>query len=855
MTSIARLLRRATVSRSQMLPNSGGPDQRGLASASLARVVQTIPRYATALVVALGPWSEASAQRLSPEQMREGDPLQRREWFVKMRAGADGRIPPEKVAAMREIRVAASQGAFSRGSIGERWSPMGPVGFVSMNTPYSSSPMADEGRFTSIAIHPHNPRIMIAGAGSAGVWRSVNGGVSWQPLGDNECSTSIGDVVFDPVDPNIVYAGTGEIFDATGFTDGCGILKSTNMGDSWTRVAGSVLAPPGQLGGLVYRLAVDRVTAGSPSTTTLFAATSLGLLRSTNAGATWSIVQQGFATDVKQHPTRAGTWYVAIGNPNGAAANGVYVSTTGGTSWSLISQPLGTPTSIGRTALAVTPARDGSVWALMANPSNRKFRSFARWDEFTGQWTLLPANGILFQSNLLDFGEQSEYNLVVGVDPVDENRVILGGVRLFRSRDGGQNFHQIAANVHSDWHGLAFDPIDSRRMVATCDGGVFTSTNAGDTWRSLNNGISATQFYPGIAVHPTNPAVVVGGTQDNGSIMSGGALFWSGISFGDGGWAMIDYTNPNVVMTSSQNGNLQRHDLATRSFQPLPNRLNFQPPFITPFVIDPIIPTTLYAGTRALERSQDFGATWTVFSPTLPADATALAVGNGTPKVIMIGTRSGFIAVTPDNGGSWLAGTVVSRAVSDMAADPNDPQRFAITHGGFGAIKVYVTPDAGTNLANLTGNLPDVPVNAFAFSPTRNRFFVGTDIGVFETLDAGVSWSLTLGMPLVPVSDLVYHAASNRLVAATYGRGIWTLPLTTEPPVLRGDVDRNGIVNAADALLIQRGLTAVLLPAPLTVLPHGDANCNGALEAADALIVLRFSVGLGNQGACVGTLR
>ena len=118
-----------------------------------------------------------------------------------------------------------------------------------------------------------------------------------------------------------------------------------------------------------------------------------------------------------------------------------------------------------------------------------------------------------------------------------------------------------------------------------------------------------------------------------------------------------------------------------------------------------------------------------------------------------------------------------------------------------------------------------------------------------------MSWSLTQGLPLVPVTDLVYHAASNRLVAGTYGRGIWTLPLITEPPILRGDVDRNGIVNAADALLIQRGLAAIQLPSPLTVMPHGDANCNGALDASDALIVLRFAVGLGDQGTCVNSAR
>ena len=192
--------------------------------------------------------------------------------------------------------------------------------------------------------------------------------------------------------------------------------------------------------------------------------------------------------------------------------------------------------------------------------------------------------------------------------------------------------------------------------------------------------------------------------------------------------------------------------------------------------------------------------------------------------------------------------------VTDVANDPNEPLRFAVTYGGFGTDKIILTQDAN-RFSQITGNLPDIPVNAFSFTPTRDRFFIGTDIGVFETTDGRATWGLTQGLPLVPVSDLIYHAASNRLIASTYGRGVWSLALATEPPVLRGDVDRNGIVNAADALLIQRGLANVSLPSPLTILPHGDANCNGALDAADALVVLKFTVGLGTGGTCVNSAR
>ncbi len=820
------------------------------APVGLARRLVRAPQWRLSIVGLFLIAAPVIAQRPSATDMREGDPRDRAEYFTRMRAYPNETIPPEKMAAMREMRASIRQGAFRSTVSNERWQPMGPVGFISMNTQYSSTPMTDEGRFTSIAINPRDPRVIFAGSGSAGVWRTTNGGASWTPLTDNECSTSVGHIAIDPVDPSIVYVGTGEIFDPDGRTDGCGILRSTDGGNSFTRQATSILAPGGRLGGLVYHISIDRATAGSTSSTTLWAATSAGVLVSTNSGASWLMTLQGEATDVVQHPTDPAIVYAALGFSRGATENGVYRSTNGGQTWNLISAALGAPSTIGRTALAVSPARPGSLWALMHNPADRKFRSLQRYDVATGAWNGLPSTGID-----PDFGDQSEYNLLIVVDPQDANRVIIGGVRLFRSRNGGLTFQQIAANVHSDWHAVTLDPSDPRRMVTGCDGGIFTSTNGGDSWRSLNNGISATQFYPGIAVHPTNPAVVVGGTQDNGSMMSGGALFWSGISYGDGGWAMIDYTNPNVLYTTSQNGNLQRHDLSTRSFQPIQPNFTFNPSFITPFIIDPVTPLTLYAGTFAIERSPDGGNSWGVLSPQLPSSITALAVSRSTPRVYFAGTRTGFLVLSRDGGVNWFGGVVVQRSTSDITSDPNDPLRFGFTFSGFGAASAVITENGGVNFIDISGNLPDVPVQAITFTPDRNRIFVGTDIGVFETTDRGVSWGLTNGLPSVPVVDLVYHAASNRIVAATYGRGIWTLALNTEPPVLRGDVDRNGLVNAADALLIQRGLAAISLPAPLTILPHGDANCNGALDAADALIVLRFAVGLGNAGTCVNSAR
>jgi hypothetical protein len=802
-----------------------------------------------------------SAQRA--EERREGGYRERMAYWASTRGSPKANVTPEDIARVRELRTSLAAGQFPGQTLAARWQPIGPAGFISMNTGYSSAPMTDEGRFATIAVHPRDPRILYAGAASAGIWRSDNSGASWVAIADDQCGNSIGSIAIDPVDPRIVYAGTGEATTELsggayppGFTDGCGVLRSTNGGESWTRLGATVFSLPGAEGAAIYKLTIDRVTAGSPSTTTIFAGSDIGLMRSVDAGQSWTRVLVGAITDIKQHPTRPEIFYAAGGSTRGALENGVYRSLDRGVSWTRISAPLGNPLTLSRIELAVSPARPGSVWALAAAASDFKFGLLARFDEGPGQWSLQSATGVINNDEYGDFGEQSHYNLCIAVDPEDANRIIIGGVRLFRSADGGRTFRPIAANVHSDWHNVVYDPSDSRRVYAALDGGLYTSSNGGDGWRSLNNGISATQFFPGFAVHPTNPGIVVGGTQDNGSMISnGGSPFWQGLGFGDGGYAVMDYTAPNNLLVSWQNGQLARVDLAARSVEPLRARLPGRPPFITPFVIDPESPRIVYGGTQGVVRSTDFGATWAPMSPVINGNITSIAISRGVPKVIVAGANTGFVALTRDGGATWLSGELFNRSISDIAADPNINGRFGIVFSGFGSTRVAITRDALVTGSNITGNLPNIPMNAIVFTPTADRIFVGSDIGVFETLDGGRTWALTLGMPAVAVTDLWFHAATNRLVASTYGRGIWTYPLSTPAGVLRGDVDRNGIVNAADALLVQQTLAGIRVPSQLTAMPHGDANCSGSLDAADALIILRFAVGLGTGGSCVNTVQ
>jgi hypothetical protein len=275
--------------------------------------------------------------------------------------------------------------------------------------------MQDEGRFSTIAINPRNPRVMLAGAGSAAYLApTVNGGASGRRR--HRVLHRHRPHRHRPVNPDIVYAGTGETFDPVGYTDGCGILKSTNGGDSWTRVAASILAPAGRLGLRLpceHRSGDRRIGHRHDAVAT----TNLGLIRSTNSGASWSNVLRALPPMWCSTPAPR-IWYAAIGNLFGAAASGVYISTNGGSSWALISPSLGTPSSLGRTALAVSPHdRDRSGPSSPTRPTAPSAPSRAGMSSPASGPCSPPTASPSSSSTTRATRHAEQYNLVLSVDP------------------------------------------------------------------------------------------------------------------------------------------------------------------------------------------------------------------------------------------------------------------------------------------------------------------------------------------------------------------------------------------------------------------------------------------------------
>lgn len=790
--------------------------------------------------------------------LREASNEERTAWLEQLRAYPYASYLHNPVYAVRAAGLASAPSA-SGGSLPiTAWRSLGPFGFQTSGY-YGSSPNADGGRVKAVAVHPTDPGIIFVGSASGGVWRSTNGGATWSPRTDFQCSLNTGAIAIDPVDPTIVYVGTGE----PPASNGCGLLRSFDGGDSWAEInGGGVLAPvSGARTTRAYRIRIDRSTAGSRSATTVLYAANNGLHRSVNSGSTWSTVLPGTITDLRNDPQLDNVfWATRIAS---GAENGLWRSADHGASWTKV---WSAPTATNRLAIAVSPVTEGPLWIAVVGSTSR-LDALLRYDRASGAATPVAAAGVYDASTRLDFAAQSTWNLVLEADPTDADVVYAGGSRLYRSRDGGATFSLIAYDLHVDWHAFEFAPSDPNLIVGGNDGGVYASYDRANSWVSRNTNLSVTQFYPGIAVHPTIPDVVAGGLQDNSSLWGFGAGFWTmSAPTGDGGYNAWSPADPNVFWATSYSfGYVIRVtraaltggvNAAYRGFAG-----NDRKQFLPPLVIDPSDATTLYYGTFRLWRTTNEGVSWSPFTGDLSKGSgsiTAIAVSPADSRVIWVGTNDGVVLRSVDRGVNFsvVSTALPNRAVTDIAADQDNAERAAVTYSGSGTGHVYLTTDQGTTWIDRSVSLPDIPFNAVVLVPGTMRILAAADVGVYESVDNGASWNVAgPGMPNVRVLDLVYQRTTGILYASTYGRGIWAAQLLSGTTVLRGDVNRDGTVNAFDALLVQQALVGVTPSVSQSPLPAGDANCNGKLDSGDVLAVLQFAVGSAPASLCVGTVR
>jgi photosystem II stability/assembly factor-like uncharacterized protein len=768
-------------------------------------------RKIAALLLFLGSFALFAAVVFHPTPPKEGRDLERlrQEWFYRQRAYPHAYVPARaRLAALQQLDLKLQTEQAMRASLPEinvlsnpSWTFIGPQ---PVDTPYST-PIAS-GRVSAIAINPTNVNIVYIGAAQGGVWKTINGGNNWAPLTDTQPSTAIGSLLLDPSNPNIIYAGTGDE------AYGAGILKSIDAGVTWTQMCGPFCGPltsDGYFGGggRIHQLAIH------PTNHQVFlAATELvfadGVYRSTDGGNSWTQVLSGDPGDsVLFDPTNGNIAYASLGGPFSTGTSRVYKSIDAGQNWVEIFNP---PGNVGRIAVAMATSSPTTLYAGVGDVNTGGLAGFYKTTNGGTSWTLLPAtpNYCNPYCNSLNF---------IAVQPTNPNVIFAGGAfetTLVRSTDGGASWAtlQSAQNfgfMHADIHALSFFP-DGNTLYVGNDGGVYVTTQitaSEPTFTALNNTLGITQFYPGISIHPTNVSSAIGGTQDNGTDIYSGSLTWNDVLCGDGSYTAIDPTNPATMYGNCAGIDIQKSTAGGSfgSWTEVSNGIdqNDRAVFLPPLVMDRSSPQKLYFATYRVYQTTDGAANWTAISPDLTTNGdpfvaviSTIAVAPSNSNTVYIGTHDSQVQVTTNAGAGTLATwTNVSaglppRAVTNVAVDPATSTIAYATFSGFTGFgdslgHVFRTTTGGASWTDISGDLPNIPVNWLVTAPDApNTLFLATDIGVFYTTNGGTNWnSLVNGLPRVAVLGLALHAPARILRAATHGRGMWDVDVSSIVPL------------------------------------------------------------------------
>lgn len=683
-----------------------------------------------------------------------------------------------------------------------------PFGF---DTPWENlGPRNIGGRVNTVARHPSQPGTLLAGMVAGGIFKTVDNGATWYPVFDGQPVMSIAKIVYDPLDPNVVYATTGDPNISSYVFLGRGVYKSTDGGESW-----SLLGL--QDAGIISALAIHPqnsflMLAGSMGVA-LRPGDERGLYLSFDGGGSWtktlSLSDEAGITDILIDPQDPDIVYAcgwhrvrnqAVSTVNGPLSR-VYRSKNGGLTWEKL-EGNGLPGGdLSRSGLAWS---QGSVFVQFVGP-DQNLEGIYRSDDQGDTWTPVPLNGLPGEV----LGGFGWYFCKLRVNPQDKDDIFLLGVDLWRTRDGGQSWEAACPpwwtyEVHADKHDLLFTP--EGHLVLATDGGMYRSEDDAATWARIDD-LPNTQFYR-IALNPHEPGLISGGAQDNGT-MSGYAADqpWPRIFGGDGFQSSWHPQFPELFYAETQFGGLVMSpnggvdwDDFTFGIDPADN-IGWD----VPWFISTHEPHPMYYGTNRVYRNDDpLMSAWSPISgkltdpiePWHPRTHTISAMGESplVSGLVLAGTGDGYL---------WMQGPTTfgfvdrsaglpQRYVTSCQGSPENPDRLFVTHSGYRFNSflphVHRSDDLGATWKSIDGDLPPFAVNDLVIIPGRGDsiLFVATDGGVFGTVDGGTHWHpLGSGMPVIPVYDIAWEPTQQVLVAGTHARSMFTISLAQilEPQV------------------------------------------------------------------------
>jgi hypothetical protein len=735
--------------------------------------------------------SEATARIV--ERHREiDDPTAASEFRLLTMKDEHGRIPPG--ALMRANQQRRDNLAHGRGhSIGRRFTALS----TSVTSWTNRGPQNVGGRTLAIVVHPSNNQTLYAGAASGGVWKSTNGGTSWSPTGFM-ANLYVSALIIDPLSPSTLYAGTGErMYDRD--IQGAGVFKSTDNGDHWTQLSATA--------SWTHVTALALQPGGS---NTLLASTTTGIFRTTDGGQTWPAVtvpalQSGLG--VAFNPAASTRAVAAVLRNDGTVR--AYYSSDGGGSFSPAN---GTTMAVadpkGDMAVAFAPSRSSTVYALV-NAGDDAYSEMWRSTDNGVNYTRVGTGniGCVFRRCAI---------WVSPTDPVtDTELVVTGGIDVFRGTNGS-SFSQISSggilttDPHPDVHCFASNPIYDGIVYVGTDGGVWKTssivTAAHNTnWSPLNTTYQTTQFYSG-AGHAVGAGAYIGGTQDNVTLAVTNTSTTASLvgADNDGGFVEIDPTSVSTWYFEYQYLQLQRSTNAGAGWQsiwntsaPISDAKTSFANFVSPFVLDPNHPATLYAGGTWLWRTTNALApsvSWSyLYNNSNPISAIAIAPSNS--DVLYLGHNNGSIQKTTNATAGSPAFTDVDnnssvnplpdRFVTRIYIDPSDSNTVYVALGGYASPNLWKSSNGGISFAPISGSgvtaLPSTPIRGFVRHPRNaQRLYAGTEVGLYESEDGGQTWSATAGGPEdSPIDEVRFVLGTETLLVATHGRGLWTTDVSS----------------------------------------------------------------------------
>ncbi|MEO8148100.1 MAG: T9SS type A sorting domain-containing protein [Bacteroidia bacterium] len=661
------------------------------------------------------------------------------------------------------------------------WTAIGPTGT------HTHSDWGGAARVNFIRFNPTSSNIMWTASPLGGLWKTIDGGLNWTTNTDQLPIIGCSDVAINPANPQIMYLATGD-GNGTGSQlalSSIGILKSTDGGVTWP-LASNTMNWTVNLNRAIFKLLINPIHPD-----TVFAATSVGIYRTINAGINWVVMQAGQFTDIEFKPGNTNIIYAT----SGVFSTGTfYKSTNGGATFLPIASGLPLSANVGRLEIAVTPADTNYVYLVAIKKNTYDFYGFYRSVDGGDNFTLRSNTPNIL---IAPGSSQAWYNLAMAVSPIHKDTILVGGTNMYKSVDGGLNWTKHTNNVpglipfvHPDHHSIDFLPGTDSVYFSGNDGGVWKTTDRGATWNPINEGLQISQMYK-LGTAAINPNTILTGHQDMGTHLlksNNWSLFTQ--NTGDGMECIFEHDNDTIMYLESYNGYI----LVTYNTYPLYNivcningsGVNAAGNWLTPIVMNPVYDTVLLVGKAQVYRTLNGGSSFTQVGsiPSNGLNISSLAYAPSNPNFIYASKSNAFFVTT--DGNSFVdrtAGLPISSAqISSIGVSNTQPGKVWVTFSGYSsANKVWVSSDTGATWSNYSTGLPNLPVNCITYqNNTNNALYVGTDVGVYFRSDSLSSWQqFFTGLPNVGVREMEISYSINKIRAATNGRGLWESDLVS----------------------------------------------------------------------------